>query len=75
MLVIKNEYCQYSINIDENLVNEIYENSTIDEIEEVIRQLKDGELEVCTLIEDAYLNDVELHWNFIDNNSTYELEN
>jgi hypothetical protein len=75
MLVIKNEYCQYSINIDENLVNEIYENSTIDEIEEVIRQLKDGELEVSTLIEDAYLNDVELHWNFIDNNSTYELEN
>jgi len=75
MLIIKNEYCQYSINIDENLVNEIYENSTIDEIEEVIRQLKDGELEVCTLIEDAYLNDVELHWNFIDNNSTYELEN
>jgi len=75
MLIIKNEYCQYSINIDENLVNEIYENSTIDEIEEVIRQLKDGELEVSTLIEDAYLNDVELHWNFIDNNSTYELEN
>lgn len=75
MLVIKNEYCQYSINIDEDLINEIYENSTIDEIEEVIRQLKDGELEVSTLIEDAYLNDVELHWNFIDNNSTYELEN
>ena len=53
MRVIKSEWHQvekrYAIDIDENLINEIYEDATVEEIEEIVRQLKDGELDSVTV--------------------------
>lgn len=57
---------RYVIDIDENIINDIYPNATVDEIEEVMRQLAEDELEASVIIEDAYANDVNLNWNYID---------
>ena len=89
MRVIKSEWHQvekrYAIDIDENLINEIYEDATVEEVEEIVRQLKDGELEASTIIEDAWTNDVTIDWDWLDEDDwwtdrkggydvTYELE-
>jgi len=70
MRVIKSEWHQvekrYAIDIDENLVNEIYQDATVEEVEEVIRQLQDGELEASSVIEDAWTNDVTIDWDWLD---------
>ena len=70
MRVIKSEWHQvekrYAIDIDENLINEIYQDATVEEVEEVIRQLQEGELEASSVIEDAYTNDVTIDWNWLD---------
>jgi len=90
MRVIKSEWHQvekrYAIDIDENLINEIYEDATVEEIEEIVRQLKDGELEASSVIEDAYTNDVTIDWDWLDEDDwwtdrkggydvTYEISN
>jgi len=70
MRIIKSEWHQvekrYAIDIDEDVLNEIYEDATVEEIEEIIRQLKDGELEVSSVIEDAWTNDVAIDWDWLD---------
>jgi len=70
MRIIKSEWHQvekrYAIDIDENLINEIYEDATVEEVEEIVRQLKDGELEASTIIEDAWTNDVTIDWDWLD---------
>ena len=89
MRVIKSEWHQvekrYAIDIDENLINEIYEDATVEEVEEIVRQLKDGELEASSVIEDAWTNDVTIDWDWLDEDDwwtdrkggydvTYEIE-
>ena len=70
MRVIKSEWHQvekrYAIDIDENLINEIYQDATVEEIEEIVRQLKEGELDASTVIEDAWTNDVTIDWDWLD---------
>ncbi len=70
MRIIKSEWHQvekrYAIDIDENIINEIYEDATVEEIEEIMRQLKEGELDVSTVIEDASSNDVDFDWDWLD---------
>jgi len=89
MRIIKSEWHQvekrYAIDIDENLINEIYEDATVEEIEEIVRQLKDGELEASSVIEDAFTNSVDIDWDWLDEDDwwtdrkggydvTYEIE-
>jgi hypothetical protein len=70
MRIIKSEWHQvekrYAIDIDENVINEIYEDATVEEVEEIMRQLKEGELDVSTVIEDASSNDVDFDWDWLD---------
>lgn len=70
MRIIKSEWHsvekRYAIDIDEDLINEIYEDATVEEVEEIVRQLKDGELDVSTVIEDAWTNDVTIDWDWLD---------
>ena len=70
MRVIKSELHsvekRYAIDIDENLINEIYQDSTVEEVEEIVRQLQEGELEASSVIEDAYTNDVTIDWDWLD---------
>ena len=70
MRIIKSEWHsvekRYAIDIDENVINEIYEDATVEEVEEIVRQLKEGELDVSTVIEDAWTNDVTIDWDWLD---------
>ena len=70
MKIIKSEWHsvekRYAIDIDENVINEIYEDATVEEIEEIMRQLKEGELDASTVIEDAWTNDVTIDWDWLD---------
>ena len=70
MRIIKSEWHsverRYAIDIDEDLINEIYEDATVEEVEEIVRQLKEGELDVSTVIEDASSNDVDFDWDWLD---------
>ena len=90
MRVIKSEWHQvekrYAIDIDENLINEIYQDATVEEVEEILRQLQEGELEASSVIEDAYTNDVTIDWDWLDEDDwwtdrkggydvTYEISN
>jgi hypothetical protein len=90
MRVIKSEWHQvekrYAIDIDENIINEIYQDATVEEVEEVIRQLQEGELEASSVIEDAYTNDITIDWDWLDEDDwwtdrkggydvTYEISN
>jgi len=38
----------------------------VEEIEEIVRQLNDGELDASTVIEDAWTNDIDLDWDWLD---------
>ena len=90
MRVIKSEWHQvekrYAIDIDENLINEIYQDATVEEVEEILRQLQEGELEASSVIEDAWTNDVTIDWDWLDEDDwwtdrkggydvTYEIDN
>ena len=90
MRVIKSEWHQvekrYAIDIDENLINEIYQDATVEEVEEILRQLQEGELEASSVIEDAWTNDVTIDWDWLDEDDwwtdrkggydvTYEISN
>ena len=70
MRIIKSEWHsvekRYAIDIDENVINEIYEDATVEEIEEIMRQLKEGELDASTVIEDARSNDIDFDWDWLD---------
>ena len=70
MRIIKSEWHsvekRYAIDIDENVINEIYEDATVEEVEEIVRQLKEGELNASTVIEDAWTNDVTIDWDWLD---------
>ena len=70
MRIIKSEWHQvekrYAIDIDENIINEIYEDATVEEIEEIMRQLKEGELDASTIMEDASSKDVDFDWDWLD---------
>ena len=90
MRVIKSEWHsvekRYAIDIDEDLINEIYPDATVEEVEEIVRQLQEGELEASSVIEDAYTNDVTIDWDWLDEDDwwtdrkggydvTYEIDN
>ena len=70
MRIIKSEWHsvekRYAIDIDENLINEIYQDATVEEVEEIVRQLQEGELEASSVIEDAWTNDVTIDWDWLD---------
>jgi hypothetical protein len=38
----------------------------VEEVEEIVRQLKDGELEASSVIEDAWTNSVDIDWDWLD---------
>lgn len=53
---------QYAIEIDETTLAEIYPEMAEDEITNLLTQLENGEVDIDTLIGEAYDNDVELEW-------------
>ena len=68
--VVKSEWHQverrYGIDLDEDLMSEIYPDDTEEEIQEKLEQLASGELDIDTVMDDAMENDVDIDWDWLD---------
>jgi hypothetical protein len=66
--IVKHEWHQhdrqYAIELDEDLLSEIYPDLDEDEIAEKLQQIADGELDYEEVLDDANENDVEIEWEF-----------
>ena len=66
--IVKHEWHQhdrqYAIEIDEELLSEIYPDLDEDEIAEKLKQIVDGEVDYEDVLNDASDNDVEIEWEF-----------
>ena len=54
---------QYVIDLDENLLAEIYPECDDEEIQEKIEALEKGELDIEDVMNDAWVQNVELDWD------------
>jgi hypothetical protein len=90
MRVIKSEWHsvekRYAIDVDECVLNDIYNDATVEEIEQMLVDLQNGDLSVETLLSDAYDNNVDFDWDWLDEDDwwtdrkggydvTYEVDN
>lgn len=69
-LIIKSEWHQverrFSFDLNEDLLSEIYPELNEAEIEETLQQIVDGELLFEEVLQDAYDNNVEIEWEWED---------
>ncbi len=69
-LIIKSEWHQverrFSFDLNEDLLSEIYPELNEAEIEEMLQQIVDGELLFEEVLQDAYDNNVEIEWEWED---------
>ena len=67
MRVMKSEWhqveSQYVIDLDENLLAEIYPECDDEEIQEKMEALKKGELDIEDVMNEAWEQDVEIDWD------------
>jgi hypothetical protein len=66
--IVKHEWHQhdrqYAIELDEELLSEIYPDLDEDEIAEKLKQIVDGDVDYEDVLNDASDNDVEIDWEF-----------
>jgi hypothetical protein len=66
--IVKHEWHQhdrqYAIEIDEDILSEIYPDLDENEVKQKLVDLENGEITVDEIVEDANDNDVELEWDF-----------
>lgn len=65
--IIKHEWhqvdSQYVIELDENLLSQIYPENTDEENKQLLQDIESGDVVVQDIIEDAIANDIEIEWN------------
>ena len=68
--VVKSEWHQverrYGVDLDESLLSEIYPDDSDEEIQAKLEQLASGELDIDTVMGDAWENGVEIEWDWLD---------
>jgi hypothetical protein len=68
--VVKSEWHQvekrYGLEIDTNLLSEIYPELDEDEIEAKLAELESGEEDVETVLNDAWDNNVDIDWDYLN---------
>ena len=68
--VVKSEWHQvekrYAFDIDEDVLNEIYPDDTVEEIEQKLKDLESGDLDIEQLISDAWEEGVDIDWDWMD---------
>ena len=68
--VVKSEWHQvekrYAYDIDEDVLNEIYPDATVEEIEIKMLDLISGALDIEEVVNDAWEEGVELDWEWLD---------
>lgn len=64
--VVKHEWhqvdCQYAIELDEDILSEIYPDMDEDEIANLLKQIEEGEVDIEDIINEAWENDVDIEW-------------
>jgi hypothetical protein len=70
MQIVKSEWHQvekrYGVEINEAVLSEIYSDYTEEEITQLLTDLESGEADVEEVINDAWNNDVELDWYYLN---------
>ena len=70
MRVIKSEWHsvekRYGFELDENVLNEIYPDATVEEIEQKMVDLTTGDLCIDDVINDAWEEGVDIDWEWLD---------
>jgi len=68
--VVKSEWHQvekrYAFDIDEDVLNEIYPDDTVEEIEQKLKDLESGDLDIEQLVSDAWEEGVDIDWDWMD---------
>lgn len=68
--IVKSEWHQvekrYGIEIDSDILSEIYPELDEDEIDAKLAELESGDLDIEEVINDAYENNVDIDWNYLD---------
>jgi hypothetical protein len=66
--IVKHEWHQvdrqYCIDLDEDMLSEIYPDMDEDEIANLMQELENGEADIEEIINEAWNNDVEIEWDF-----------
>jgi predicted RNA-binding Zn-ribbon protein involved in translation (DUF1610 family) len=66
--IVKHEWHQhdrqYAIDLDEDLLREIYPDHDDDEIASLLEQLENGEADIDAIFSDAWDNDIDVEWDF-----------
>jgi len=66
--IVKHEWHQhdrqYAIELDEDLLSEIYPDLDEDKITSMLKQIEDGEIDFEDVINEAWENDVDIEWEF-----------
>ena len=90
MRLIKSEWHsvekRYGAEIDEDTLNDIYPDATVEEIEQKMADLASGDLSIETVINDAWEEGIDIDWEWLDEDDwwtdrkggydvTYEVEN
>lgn len=68
--VVKSEWHsvekRYGFEIDEDVLNEIYPDATVEEIEQKLKDLVSGEIDITDIINDAWEEGVDIDWDWLD---------
>ncbi len=90
MRIVKSEWHsverRYAAEIDEDTLNDIYPDATVEEIEQKMADLASGDLSIETVINDAWEEGIDIEWGWLDEDDwwtdrkggydvTYEVEN
>ena len=66
--IVKHEWHQvdrqYCIDLDEDMLSEIYPDMDEDEIAKLMQDLENGEADIEEIINEAWNNDIEIEWDF-----------
>jgi hypothetical protein len=65
--LVKHEHHQviseFTVEVDENKLQEIYDDLTPDEVTTLLEQIENGSVSVEEIVEDALNNEVDLDWD------------
>jgi len=70
VMVVKSEWHQvekrYGLEVDMDLLEQIYPDSNKKEIKKMLSELESGEISIDTIIDDAWENNVDIDWDWLD---------
>jgi hypothetical protein len=70
VMVVKSEWHQvekrYGLEVDTDLLEQIYPDSNKKEIKKMLSELKSGEISIDTIMDEAWENNVDIDWDWLD---------